>query len=178
MKKLIIFLLLPLWISCDSNKKDSSTPTTEEVAYLPISTYYLIRHAEKDIADPENEDPFLSEKGTDRALLWERIFLNITFDEIYSTNTMRSLQTVTAVGMDNNTEVKIYETKDLINDEFLKETLGKNVLIVGHSNTIPKIANELIKDEYFKDMDDNDYGSVYVITLAGTGKKAEIINLK
>lgn len=175
MKKLIILLLLPLWISCDSNQKDSSSG--EEREYLPISTYYLIRHAEKDMENPENEDPYLSDKGTNRAMLYERIFMNITFDEIYATNTKRTLQTVTAVGMDNNTEVKIYETKDLVTDEFLKNTLGKNVLIVGHSNTIPKIANQLINDDYFQEIDEKDYGNVYVITLAGTGKKAEIINL-
>lgn len=176
MKKLIILFLLPLWISCESNQKDNAT--NKESEYLPISTYYLIRHAEKEMEDSENEDPYLSDKGTDRALLYERIFMNITFDQIYSTNTKRTLQTVTPIGMDNNTEVRIYDSKDLVNDDFLKETLGKNVLIVGHSNTIPKIANELIKDEYFQEMEDKDYGSVYVITLAGTGKKAEIINLK
>ena len=167
--------MLPLWISCESTQKDNSI--SEEAEYLPISTYYLIRHAEKDLEDSENKDPYLSDKGTDRALLWERIFLNVTFDEIYSTDTKRTLQTVTAVGMDNNTEVKIYDPKDLVTKEFLKTTLGKNVLIVGHSNTIPQTANQLIDDEYFKEIDDKDYGNVYVITLAGTGKKAEIINL-
>lgn len=176
MKKLIILILIPLWISCDSNQKNNTTD--EESEYLPISTYYLIRHAEKEIEDSENEDPYLSDKGTDRALLYERIFMNITFDQIYSTNTKRALQTVTPIGMDNNTEIKIYDSKALVTEEFFKENLGKNILIVGHSNTIPQIANELIKDEYFQEMDEQDYGSVYVITLAGTGKKAEIINLK
>lgn len=171
MKKLIFLLILPLWMACDSPQQD----TQEE--FLPISTYYIIRHAEKDMEDPENKDPYLSNKGADRALLWERIFKKVSFDEIYSTDYKRTLQTVVPVGMDNDTEVKIYSPESLIDENFLKETLGKNTLIVGHSNTNYKVANQLIDDEYFKEIDENDYGSVYIITLAGTGKKAEIINL-
>jgi len=39
-----------------------------------ISTYYLIRHSEKDRSDTTNKNPDLTEKGVLRALRWSELF--------------------------------------------------------------------------------------------------------
>ena len=168
--KSVFALILVIVFSQGCQQPKQELPT-------PISTYYLIRHAEKDRSNPKNHDPYLTEKGMDRAELWARIFKKVTFDEIYSTNYKRTLQTITAVGMDNNTEVKIYHPDSLVTPAFREQTLGKNVLIVGHSNTTPRVVNQLIEDEHYKDMDDSDNGSLYIVTLAGGGKTVEILDL-
>ncbi|SFE94612.1 histidine phosphatase family protein [Flavobacterium xueshanense] len=48
-----------------------------------ITTYYFIRHAEK---VDNSQNPDLSEKGLKRAELWNKIFSEISFDKIYSTD--------------------------------------------------------------------------------------------
>jgi hypothetical protein len=43
--------------------------------------------------------------------------------------------------------------------------LGKKLLIVGHSNTIPRLANLLIGKNKYKDLADNEYGFIFKIVL-------------
>ena len=99
------------------------------------STYYLIRHAEKDRSDKTNKDPGLTEEGKKRASAWSDIFVKCGIDAIYSTNykrtynTVKKMQFVTGVK-----EIKIYHPFKLDFENFLNETKGKNVVIVGHSN--------------------------------------------
>ena len=71
-----------------------------------------------------------------------------------------------------------YDPNTIYSDEFLKETNGKNVLIVGHSNTIPKLVNKLIGEEKFEDMDDADNSTLFKVTLNGADKKVETITVE
>jgi len=50
-----------------------------------ITTYYFIRHAEKDRSYTTNKNPYLTEKGKNRAENWSTVFENVDFDLIYST---------------------------------------------------------------------------------------------
>lgn len=52
---------------------------------------FIIRHAEKGINDPK--DPDLSEKGKERADVWQKFFENIEFDGIYASPLKRTHQT-------------------------------------------------------------------------------------
>ena len=61
MKKLFIIILLAPLVSFGQD----------------ITTYYLIRHAEKNITDLTNKNPHLTEKGKQRAISWVSIFKNI-----------------------------------------------------------------------------------------------------
>ena len=60
-----------------------------------LSTYYLIRHAEKQIVN--NPNPELTDKGILRAGNWAVIFKDIKFDAVYSTDYLRTIATVAAV---------------------------------------------------------------------------------
>ena len=42
---------------------------------------------------------------------------------------------------------------------------GSTVLVVGHSNTIPVLANLLVKKELFKNLDDSEYGTIWVMKM-------------
>ena len=57
---------------------------------------------------------------------------------------------------------------------FKQNTLGKTVLIVGHSNTTPAFANKILATEKYKNMDDNDNSSLYIITLKDESKESRI----
>ena len=69
-----------------------------------ITTYYLIRHAEK---VDNSQNPDLSETGLKRANQWNTIFSEISFDEIYSTDYKRTIQTASPTATVKNIQIKL-----------------------------------------------------------------------
>lgn len=129
-----------------------------------ITTYYFIRHAEK-IDDSKNPD--LSPKGLERVLLWSKIFSDINFDAVYSTDFKRTIQTATPIATNRNLEIVKYDPKKIDLQEFKKRTLGQTVLIVGHSNTTPEFVNKMIDEIIYTTIDDSVFGNLYIVTLNG-----------
>jgi broad specificity phosphatase PhoE len=126
------------------------------------TTYYFIRHAEK---VDNSQNPDLSEIGLERANLWNKIFSEVSFDEIYSTDYKRTIQTATPTAADNKIQIKLYNPKTIAIDSFKKETLGKKVLIVGHSNTTPNFVNQIINQKIYADIEDTTFGNLYIVTI-------------
>ena len=69
-----------------------------------VSTFYFIRHAEKDRTDPNNVDPELNQDGLGRAMRWAEVLDPIPLDAIYSTDFDRTTMTAapTSVKKDIN----------------------------------------------------------------------------
>ena len=141
-------------ISC---KKD--TKNVEPI----VSTFYFIRHAEKDRADPENPDPELNQDGLNRAIRWAEIFDPIPMDVIYSTNYERTSMTAAPTSVKKNIDIKYYDPNEVDIEEFKLINEGKNVLVVGHSNTTPAFVNKMIGFEKYDDMDDSDNSSLFIV---------------
>ena len=80
-----------------------------------ISTYYLIRHAEKDRSDKTNTDPNLTEDGLKRAENWANHFKDLKFDMVYSTNYNRTKQTAMPTAKANNVDLQFYNPSDIEN---------------------------------------------------------------
>ena len=55
-------------------------------------------------------------------------------------------------------------------DKIFKDFEGGTILICGHSNNIPWIANYLTGADKFKTFDDDDYGNILVVSVAEIGK--------
>lgn len=138
------------------------------------TTYYLIRHAEK--ADG-SANPDLSAIGLNRAENWNSILSEVTFDAIYSTDYKRTLQTATPTAKRSKKEIILYTPKPFDLQKFKKDTSGKTVLIVGHSNTIPALANQLIDKKVFADMEDTTFGNLYIVTVTGTAVSYQLLKL-
>lgn len=161
MKKIIVFLLFfCLQISLGQNT---------------ITQYYFIRHAEK--AD-SSKNPDLSEKGLERAQEWKALFSEINFDAVYSTDFNRTLQTIQPIVAGNNQLLKIYNPKMIDVELFKKETQGKTILIVGHSNTVPNMVNQIIKENKYVDIAENQFGNLYIITLFENQTQSQLLHLK
>ncbi len=128
------------------------------------TSYFLIRHAEK--AD-SSKDTNLSEKGLERAANWDRILQNIPFDAVYATIYKRTQQTALPTANRNHKNIIVYNHKELDVLKFKKETLGKNVLIVGHSNSIPGFVNALIGQSKYKEIDESVFGNLYLVVIKG-----------
>jgi len=161
MKKSIVLLLF-FWIQVTLSQKT-------------ITQYYFIRHAEK--AD-SSKNPDLSEKGLERAQEWKALFSEINFDAVYSTDFNRTLQTIQPIVEGNNQLLKIYNPKMIDVELFKKETHGKTILIVGHSNTVPNMVNQIIKENKYVDIAENQFGNLYIITLFENQTQSQLLHLK
>lgn len=144
-----------------------------------ITTFILVRHAEKvdDSADPE-----LSPEGYQRAERLAEMLQNISFDAVYSSDRIRTRETVRKIADQNGVEILLYEphqTESEVN-RLLNSNPGKTVLISGHSNTTPFFANELLGREHFEGkFDESDYGNLLIITIAGEGEgEGELLHLR
>ncbi|TMM31279.1 histidine phosphatase family protein [Polaribacter aestuariivivens] len=138
------------------------------------TTYYLIRHAEKDRTDKTNRNPELNEDGLKRAQNWVNYFENINLDAVYSTNYNRTIQTATPTATSKGLQVLKYDPRNMYSDDFAEETKGKTVLIVGHSNTTPAFANKILDENKYEDLFDNDNSSLFIVTIKGDEIKSEV----
>ena len=166
MKTLLIFLLTLL--SSGDNNPDFSKAAVQE----NLTTYYFIRHAEKDASDPQNKDPQLSAEGQKRAQEWAKIFKDVEFDLIFSSDYNRTRTTASAIADSQEKEVDIYDPRKLFDPEFQKKTSGKTVLVVGHSNTNPVFVNLILGSEKYMALDEQEYGSLFIVTVGPNGEKS------
>lgn len=163
------FILILTLFSAGENSSDSRMTSRGPQEQKEMSTYYFIRHAEKDLSEPGNRDPKLSEEGEARAKKWAGILKEVEFDLIFSSDYDRTRSTAQAVADSQQKEVEIYDPKKLNDPEFQKKTKGKTVLVVGHSNTNPKFVNLLLKEKKYEDLSEDDYGSLFIVHLAPDG---------
>jgi broad specificity phosphatase PhoE len=165
--KIFPYLFLGICLLTFSGCKDTPQVSNIEVTQT-VTTYYLIRHAEKDRSDPENQDPELNQRGLGRAMHWAEIFEDVPLDAIYSTDYARTTMTAAPSAVKKDITVVYYDPDMLEMETFKAENLGKNVLIVGHSNTTPEMVNRLIGEDRYPGMEDTDNGSLFIVTLTGS----------
>ena len=162
MKRLIIVLLL--FISVFSLAQETTT-------------FILVRHAEK--ASDGTANPALTEAGVARANSINTLLQKADISAIYSTNYKRTRLTVIPLAESKKIEIKTYDWKNP--QEFvqalLRDNAGGTVVISGHSNTTPMLANLLLGEEKFAQFADDDYGNLLVITSDGKGK-ATLLHLR
>lgn len=159
--KLLIFaILLTAGISCKEAPREA-LGNPEPV----VSTFYFIRHAEKDRSDPENIDPELNQRGLGRAMHWAEILDEVGLDAIYTTDFERTRMTAAPAAIKQGITEQYYDPKTLDIEAFKLENLGRNVLVVGHSNTTPELVNRMIGEDKYGPMDDYDNGSLFIVTL-------------
>jgi len=166
--KILAFCLFAITFSCNEEKPIEATQDS--------STYYLIRHAEKDRSNPEDADPELNQKGLGRAMHWAEILDEVELDAIYSTDYNRTSMTAAPTSVKKNIDVQYYDPRTIDFNLFKKENLNKKVLVVGHSNTTPNFVNQLIGEEKYTQIDDSENGTLYIVQIIGD--KSSVSKLK
>ena len=142
-------------------------------------TIILIRHAEKDTSDTaDSMDPPLSAAGQTRAENLVKQIGKYRPGAIYSTDLKRTRSTVEPLANKRGLTTQIYDPakpQELVNRIMSSKT--KRVVIVGHSNTIPPLANLITGKDLFKNLQDEEYSVIWVIKLRdGKVKKTEILS--
>ena len=142
------------------------------------SNIYLIRHAEKVRTYKSDRDPDLNNDGFLRAEKWKNYFSDKNISRIYSTNYRRTIKTVEPIAQNNNLEIIIYSSNDIIYETFLKSSIRENTLVVGHSNTIPNFVNNLIEEDYYDQIDDLNNSNLYIVSLCDSGMTHKLITVE
>jgi len=136
---------------------------------------FVVRHAEKATADANmSGDVSLSEKGKRRAEALREALADETINAIYSTNTIRTKSTAQPTADKRGITIETYGPRP--DSAFIASVLasGKNVLIVGHSNTIDDVVNLIMGEERIEgDLDESQYDNLFEITIKQDKKKLE-----
>lgn len=146
-KILLIFLLF----------LSSCTPTT----------YYIVRHAEKQTSTPMAADILLTKEGEERALALRDSLKDKGIKHIYSTVTTRTKATARPLSEATGVSIETYEAKDTTFVTYVKSRGKGNVLIVGHSNTVDDIVNGLTGRKLLSDLPETQYGDLFIVTRRG-----------
>ncbi|MEP5610875.1 MAG: phosphoglycerate mutase family protein [Cyclobacteriaceae bacterium] len=136
------------------------------------TTFILVRHAEK--ADDGTRNPPLNEDGKVRAMNVATLLQNQDISALYSTPYKRTKETLQPLAEQKGLETNEYEPRagaDWLT-KLYEEHTGGTVVITGHSNTIPALANHLLGNETFTQFDEKEYSNFIVIvgSEVGNGK--------
>jgi broad specificity phosphatase PhoE len=143
------------------------------------TTYYIVRHAEKATASPGmSSDVPLSEAGVQRAEKLKELLKDKNIGSIFSTQTIRTTSTAKPLSEAMNIPIEIYNPRDtsaaFINQ--LKTIQRKNVLVVGHSNTVDDIVNKLMGSILLTDLQETEYNNLFIVKRSG--KKYSLKKMK
>ena len=146
-----------------------------DVAADETYSVYLVRHAEKDVTDPDNHDPQLRSCGIDRAERLASIFQSVDLKAVYSTDYARTQSTARPTADSKNLAVKTYDPVDLdvVFDRLI--TKKQDALVVGHSNTTNVLAGKLAGIE-LEDIDEEEYDRLYQVVLFDGSAELELLH--
>lgn len=150
----------------------------EASAQSPNKTIVLVRHTEKmPPVESDKGDPDLSPEGRQRAERLMKAIRKYKPHEIFATAFKRTKQTAEPIAKYRKKQIQTYDPSkpaDLIAKIMPSKT--DHYLIVGHSNTIPALANLLLKKEVFRQLLDTEYGVFWVIRVkTGSVTRIEVI---
>lgn len=156
--KILVFLLCGLLFS---------TAAIETVsAQHRKLTVVLLRHAEKDLTDPDAPNPDLTAAGKQRAEKLIGIVNRYQPDAIYSSDYTRTRETARPLARRNRAMTLVYDPRSLeqMRDLILSGKY-KRVVVVGHNNTTPALVNMLIGQEKYEKLPETEYGKIWIVKI-------------
>jgi broad specificity phosphatase PhoE len=136
----------------------------------PETTIYLVRHAEKLTGD----NPDLTVVGRARADILANELAGAGLTEIWSTDTIRTIETAKPTANRTGLPVQIYDAgRQPAFAKRLKSTPGA-ILVVGHSNTIPDLVGLLGGKPGAPIVEASEYDRLYVVTVTKGRAKSEL----
>jgi phosphohistidine phosphatase SixA len=150
----VIFWSLALWL----------------VSAASTTTVFVMRHAEKLTSNPDDPDPTLAPAGEARALELAQFFGRAPkgqpLNAVVVSEFRRTQDTVRPLANRLGIPVIVVPAEDtsVTAKRALSENRGGRVLIVGHSDTVPEIVQELSGIDVGP-MSEADYGIVYLVTI-------------
>jgi phosphohistidine phosphatase SixA len=132
------------------------------------TTYYIVRHAEKETTATMTTDVPLSAAGKERAEALKAVLMPKSVTHIYSTNTIRTVSTALPLSSSIDLMIELYDARDTSFVTKLRKIDKGRLLVVGHSNTVDDIVNNLVgQTKIAGDLPDSQYGDLFVVKRKG-----------
>lgn len=130
------------------------------------AVYYFFRHAEK-IAGGENpRDLGLTDEGITRAENLVELLEDTGVTRIFSSDYIRTRDTVAPLSVATGIEIEIYDPRDLPGFAALLKEMEGVIVISGHSNTTPELT-ALLSGHETEPMDEDEYDRLYMVEKSG-----------
>lgn len=161
MRILISLFFAAIIFSCNAQ---DNTPSDK--------TFYIVRHAEKDTGS----NPVLSAAGKQRAADLYKELQNKKIDLIFVSQYRRTAMTADSLRTYQGIDTVQYNAdatgEDLFRQIALRAGKAKNILIVGHSNTVPAIVRKAgVKEFDVKELDENAYDNLFIVEVKNNQAK-------
>ena len=150
-------------------------------------TVFLVRHAEKE--DEPRQDPPLKKEGVARSQELARLLANSGIKAIYTSQFTRTKLTAeplatklgltaTAISLKSNPAnprlIAEESTAEVVNK--IMERPGENVLVVGHSNSVPDVI-KMLGGDVVPTIDERKFDDLFIVTVYAKGK-AKVTHMK
>ena len=142
------------------------------------TTVIFVRHAEK--ATLPEGDPGLRPAGArrDAALTRQLVDADVVagIDAVYSTPFRRTEETVRPIAEALGLTVNSYDAANTeeIMERIVREHKGKIILVVGHSNTVPRLIGNMGASKKVPEIAENEYDNIYIVSIPWFGKTKTI----
>lgn len=135
---------------------------TANVSIAPAKVeIYLSRHAEK---GPGN-DPDLTTEGKLRANRLSQLMKTAGITRVYATHWRRAQQTAAPTAAALGVTVNTYDNEAELLTTLRGLTTGERVLVVGHSDTVPTMVNQLTGSQSAQPIGDNEFDRLFFVGL-------------
>ena len=135
-------------------------------------TIWVVRHAEKLTDNTKDTNPNLNETGLKRAEDLKEFLAKKKIGKIFSTPYLRTKNTAEPLAKTLKITTEIYDAKS--DDAFInkvKALSNKNILIVGHSNTVLEMVKYLGAKPPIETLKDDDYDFLFEVKIKGDKAK-------
>ncbi|MEO9968016.1 MAG: phosphoglycerate mutase family protein [Reichenbachiella sp.] len=126
-------------------------------------TIYLVRHAEKE--QSKGNDPDLTLCGQQRAELLADFFEAVKIDALYSSDYLRTKNTLLPTAQAKQMDYVIYDPSKLEIFAAQLKDRKQDALVIGHSNTTGVLAGLLIGEEIGA-FDERIYNRIYQVVVS------------
>ena len=133
------------------------------------TTVIVLRHAEK--ATDAGDDPPLSAVGFARAERLAALLGAAPLAAVYASDTRRAQQTAAPLAARHRLPVTVRAGKDVrgLIDDIGARHVGRTVVVVGHSNTVPEIVAALTRGKQSVSIADDRFDRVFIVTVTRFG---------
>lgn len=132
---------------------------------------FLVRHAEK---VDNSKNPKLSTAGNTRATALATSLHDADIQYVHSTDFIRTRKTASPVATKCGVKIGQYEAGDLPALVGRLKSNGGRHLVVGHSNTTPKLV-ELLGGEPGSKIQEKEYDRLYIVTIGKDGVASTVL---
>ena len=141
-----------------------SSGCAQQMVFGDNAKIYLVRHAEKE----QGDDPLLTKEGNKRAGDLLRTLKNKNIRRIYVTEYKRTQNTGDSLRIQLSIDT-VHYIADTTGEDLAKKIIEHHdinaaILVIGHSNTIPKIIQRLALPDYPRDyIPDKEFDNLFLL---------------